>query len=593
MSVDSGSAYRGRWPTVSALVAFLLFGVSHAGAQPHALVPLPTPEFSVDRASPLNDTIPGAAASVLKKPGPYALHTGAGMGLLDPNDELDALSYDRSEAAPYTQTFLLLFGVDRATVGAVPPDPFLVSQNRPFNVFDQAQRNQHAGDLYLSLGAYDLYGPVLPKGPGRPGQGNNTLAINQGDTGGVDHDLSPTKAPVQQSSPATLQDDSDSAAYPAGSSRKDRTEHLFFSVSADSPSLLTLPGFPSSQSGADVFVDPDPMIAGNEQRYVAAPMIGLLPTPAGDDIDALIVLDDGDGIFDPGVDAIIFSLARGSPTLDLGLYSAADVLISRGEGVFEIFAPAAYLGLAAMTDNLDALELIRIEEPPEVVVNRHAIFLVWPGDFDHDGSLTLTDCAAFVGCYSGPGVPFDDSGVMEHAIAVGPGSQFNPAAQTIEAGDSVRWDWITGLHNVVSGVDGQPDGVFNSGPAATAPFTFQVSFDEVLLNTYPRSGGVYHYFSQPDLPAMVGEIAVVPHPCATFDVDYDGDVDCADWLEFGQLYSQATNGGRCLPLDVVEFVAALLGNPLHPAHTCIADANGDGALDGLDVQAYVDIVLHP
>ena len=43
------------------------------------------------------------------------------------------------------------------------------------------------------------------------------------------------------------------------------------------------------------------------------------------------------------------------------------------------------------------------------------------------------------------------------------GTSFSPGDLTIQVGDSVQWDWISGLHNVESGVNGIHDGNFRSG----------------------------------------------------------------------------------------------------------------------------------
>jgi hypothetical protein len=74
-----------------------------------------------------------------------------------------------------------------------------------------------------------------------------------------------------------------------------------------------------------------------------------------DDIDALTVFDDGDHLFEPNVDELQFSLARGSPTLILNGRSAADLFRSRGNGTFAVYTIADDLGLLP-TDNIDAIE---------------------------------------------------------------------------------------------------------------------------------------------------------------------------------------------------------------------------------------------
>jgi len=571
------------------VLLWLLAAVPLLG-QPHAEVPIAIPQFGIDLASPTEGpSVP--ASAILAKPGPTPVFTGAGMGLSDPLDDLDDFSYDRSGALQGSSQFLLLFGVDRESVGGAPPDSSLAATGRIFNVTDQAGRHQAAADLFLTLDAFSLTGYTGRKDGRSRGVNNNTLVANQGDSGGVDQDLSPAKAPVQQQAPAQEIDEADGAAYPSSGSKL-RNPTIFFTISQDSPSLSSMPGIPGQQSGADILKDADPTTPANETIYAAAPVIGLLPTALGDDIDALLVLDDGDGYFQAGLDAILFSLARGSPSLDQGPYSPADIFISRGYGIFEPFAAAGNLGLSFI-DNVDCLEIIPTNDPAATVFN-HAIFLVWPGDYDHNEVLNQIDCSAFLGCYSGPGLPYDTSGWLWHQVLVGPGYVFQPNMMVVETGDHVRWVWMDGPRNVVSGVAGVSDGVFNSGPAVYPPAEFSVAFDEALLNLHPKGGSEYVYFSDPGYTyGMIGSVTVEPHPCAVFDLDFDEDVDCEDWVEFQAVYALANPGDHCPPLSLPDFVSALLGQPNHPAHLCLADLNLDGRADGEDVQAYVFAILGP
>lgn len=52
------------------------------------------------------------------------------------------------------------------------------------------------------------------------------------------------------------------------------------------------------------------------------------------------------------------------------------------------------------------------------------------------------------------------------------GLSFIPSQLTIQVGDTVRWRNQSGFHDVVA-----DDASFSSGPATTAPFTFEVTFD--------------------------------------------------------------------------------------------------------------------
>ncbi len=377
-----------RPPRLGLACACVLFAQTAVQAQPHAVEPLPTPFFAVDQATPLSAAV--APGSVLSKPGPTIAFNFDGLGLTA-DDDLNALSFNRAVEISPMQTFVLMFGVDRETAGGAPPDPAFAAMNRPFNVQDQANRNQEAGDLYITMDAYDFFGIIDSIGP-RTTTNNNTLAINQGDTGGVDQDLSPELAPAVQESGSP--DNANAAAYPPPA----RTGVIFFSITRGSPSLF---------GPANVYIDLNPEMPGQESIFASAAELGLIDAQPGpiDDIDAMIVFDmDADNEFDAGEDIIYYSLERGSPTLSLLGASAADIFKSMGGGVSELYAEAILLGLDPVVDNVDCLELFPTS-PSTLTQDIHdwAIFRVWPGDFDNDGILDQIDCSAFPTCYTGPG----------------------------------------------------------------------------------------------------------------------------------------------------------------------------------------------
>ncbi|MEM7307639.1 MAG: plastocyanin/azurin family copper-binding protein [Planctomycetota bacterium] len=82
-----------------------------------------------------------------------------------------------------------------------------------------------------------------------------------------------------------------------------------------------------------------------------------------------------------------------------------------------------------------------------------------------------------------------------HDIDNGPFFDFVPANLTIDVGDTVRWVWVGGLHNVESGVGGIPDGIFSSGgPTPVVGTEFSVTFDQAFLDANPVLGNVYDYY---------------------------------------------------------------------------------------------------
>ncbi|MCS6826307.1 MAG: hypothetical protein NZ553_06820 [Caldilinea sp.] len=115
---------------------------------------------------------------------------------------------------------------------------------------------------------------------------------------------------------------------------------IYLTLAPGSPTLALLGATPADilASGAD-FV-PSVWAAG-------AANLGLR---AGDVIDALCLFEDGDGVYGQS-DRLLFSLARGSPTLAQLAAGPADLLVPAPP---RVAVPAASLGLES-ADNIDAL----------------------------------------------------------------------------------------------------------------------------------------------------------------------------------------------------------------------------------------------
>jgi len=58
------------------------------------------------------------------------------------------------------------------------------------------------------------------------------------------------------------------------------------------------------------------------------------------------------------------------------------------------------------------------------------------------------------------------------------GHDFDPPEVHIKANQSVRWVWVSGSHNVISGAACTPDGLFSSGGTDVAPTTFEHKFEK-------------------------------------------------------------------------------------------------------------------
>lgn len=123
------------------------------------------------------------------------------------------------------------------------------------------------------------------------------------------------------------------------------------------------PSFAAAGPGASdaIFISAaGPGYAAAGAVWAAPGVLGLGTFGPGDDIDALVVLEDGVFGVSPG-DMIYFSLAAGSPSL-VGLgFAAGDILAVAPGGAPVVLAPAAALGLAA-GDDLNALDLV-VPEP--------------------------------------------------------------------------------------------------------------------------------------------------------------------------------------------------------------------------------------
>lgn len=84
------------------------------------------------------------------------------------------------------------------------------------------------------------------------------------------------------------------------------------------------------------------------------------------------------------------------------------------------------------------------------------------------------------------------------------GISFTPAHLTIDQGDTVTWNWVSGLHNVDS-----DDGLFSSGSPVSGPNTFSITFDAAFMAAAPANGNVYAYHCDVhEGLGMVGSVTV-------------------------------------------------------------------------------------
>jgi plastocyanin len=511
---------RPAFPAAAALLLGLA-GVMLWAAAP--LDPLPAPFFSLDILSPTIGASPADADDVLS-PGPVVVIDGlADLGLGVAGDDLDAVSDNVPD--PGSATFLLMFSVDRFTIGFGLTHPALVAAGIPYNAADQAARRQAAGDVFASG---QLFSFGAHHGRSRDLSGN-FLTNNQFNEGGTSLQLDPeSEAHEYNVDPEDAQDDTNAmeGERGGGGSGLRGGSAIYFSLTSSSPSLDDWqPG-----SGADLFFNPSPGQPDATEIYADYAELGL--SSVNDDIDAVIVFDmAGNGAFEEG-DRVLFSLAPGSPSLATIPGGAADVFMVvgtlGGPPTPTLFAPAPALGLGhpSGVDNIDALDLLLCADALDCA-QQHGIRR-YRGDYDNDGIVGPTDLDDFQTCMRGPNRPLDADGPAMHTVSVETATGFSPRDLVIETNDTVRWASPESGHNVVSGHPGFPDEHFDSGdPAAEPGIFFQFHFSPVFLSLRRMPGNAYAYFCEAH--GATGTVIVVPPPCEIFDLDRDVDVDLADF----------------------------------------------------------------
>jgi len=336
---------------------------------------------------------------------------GADLGLVDELDDLDALSTDNPSVDPEA-SFGLLFSVDAESVGAVPPDPALIALNVPYNVMDQAAQGHAAGDQFMSTQLFSLQGPfdwpIL----------NNVLIRNNYDEGGTDF----SARPATSAGEPAMDDELDIVSATAQLTRGGGGQalNLFFSLTADSPSLDEMPTY-GIPSGADIYFNAAPGNDPNEPTVLYA-AYDELELVEDDDIDAVIVFDTNESQDFDGTDCVLFSLAPYSPSLETipGASpegAAADVFVVIHGQAPALFAAAADLGLGDPLDNIDALDFFFCDDPLACAA-AHGIRST-PGDLNGDGCVDHADLGILVadwGCTGGecPG-DCDNDGDTDHA----------------------------------------------------------------------------------------------------------------------------------------------------------------------------------
>ncbi len=318
--------------------------------------------FSADNASPTLLLVPANGGDVLTPtppapafgplPPPTVALPGPLLGLPGlQTDEIDALSYgtDAFAVAPASQLDYF-FSVDRQAVGLPGVFPDVASEGA-------AGANEASADVFMTAPMPPFPLPPLPM---------PNMALFDGDglpsaSGALYPGLGLLAEPNSPVAQGDRLDALDMDAWGQGA-----VQNVFFSVDPLTAALMGL-------SAADV-------VAAGGSIYAPAPLLGLdlIQGPNSDDLDALAMSDNGNGVFDPGIDLALFSVAPGSALIgapdsiqNLPI-EAGDILIDPAMavrfggvagGLPGLWMPAEALGLSTARmglpmDNLDALDVI-------------------------------------------------------------------------------------------------------------------------------------------------------------------------------------------------------------------------------------------
>ena len=158
------------------------------------------------------------------------------------------------------------------------------------------------------------------------------------------------------------------------------------------------------------------------------------------------------------------------------------------------------------------------------------------------------------------------------------GLSFIPANITIQEGDTVVWNWVSGMHNVDSDA-----GLFTSGFPEFPPFSYSLTFDSTFLISAPANGNVYGYHCDPHLAfGMVGSVTVLTdNPVLEVNNLRAGQLaqltvtDATPGASVGYAYSLAGAGPTTLNAGPCGFVTASLGAPINVLPQFVT-ANGVG-----------------
>jgi len=341
--------------------------------------------FSIDYQGPTHGTVPSfgtppiTAGDVLTpgaggSPGPNRPVPGPTIGpgsMLKPADlgilvpgmngvyEVDALSFGHDRGGR------LRFSVDEFATG--------VPGGLPPNVYSEGEvGNQEASaDIFAYLGPWGSTDPAFTPGNRAVLDGNGVAPTGDPGFGLIEPN------PASWKITPDVGDNLD--AIDLGTRSWQLQGRIYFSLDSDFADVAETNTGPPPNCGtavangfdaADVLVW-DPAV-GTISEYADAASLGLDTFDKPDDIDALIVWDDGDGVFEQGIDLIRFSLRRGSGSVDNLYCPIWGLLINEADVLAPgpvIFIAGESLGLNTLRggdigDDLNALDRVRPRRAP-------------------------------------------------------------------------------------------------------------------------------------------------------------------------------------------------------------------------------------
>jgi len=262
-----------------------------------------------------------------------------------------------------SERFVLMFSVDKTTTGLNDPDTFLIDAGFPYNVADQANKNQAAGDAFLTTLIFSKEGII--RNHMTP---NNYLCRNTYDEGGTHFSYPGSNIGTEhQIYPHFINAESQRFNY-----QPSADEYLLSAFTDDIDALASASNidsmlplfFVTSDEKTDIFVKTEEGLS----LFASKEMLGL---NSKDGIDGLVVFDNGDNVFNCG-DQILISLDRKSTSgKPADIYSIT--VDNKGRMHIEKFASAEDLGLDR--DNVNALEVVNSNENYDLIsfVKQHGI----------------------------------------------------------------------------------------------------------------------------------------------------------------------------------------------------------------------------